>query len=141
LNTLFPAANIGPLYALSQVGLVLFMFTVGLEVRPEIIRGSAKSVIFASHASIVAPFLCGAGLAWVLYPRLGNGVAHVPFVLFIGTAMGITAFPVLARILADRKLTYTRAGMFAISCAAGRRRDRLVFARRHYRDIAAGGWR
>lgn len=118
LNSLFPASNIGPLYALSQVGLVLFMFTVGLDVRPGLIRGSAKSVILASQASIAAPFLSGAALAWVLYPQLGNGVPRLPFVLFIGTAMGITAFPVLARILSDRKLTHTRAGMFAISCAA-----------------------
>jgi Kef-type K+ transport system membrane component KefB len=98
--------------------MVLFMFLVGLEVRPSAIRGSAKSVIIASQASIVAPFLCGGLLAWTLYPRLGNGAARLPFVLFVGPAMGITAFPVLARILSDRKLTHTRIGTFAISCAA-----------------------
>jgi Kef-type K+ transport system membrane component KefB len=78
MNRLFPASNIGPLYALSQIGLVLFMFLVGLEVRPSAIRGSAKSVIIASQASIVAPFLCGGLLAWTLYPRLGNGAARLP---------------------------------------------------------------
>lgn len=118
MNGLFPTANTGPLYALSQVGLVLFMFMVGLEVQPKLLRGSAKSVVFASQASIVAPFLCGAALAWVLYPQLGNGAARLPFVLFIGAAMGITAFPVLARILTDRQLTHTKAGVFSISCAA-----------------------
>jgi Kef-type K+ transport system membrane component KefB len=118
MNGLFPAGSLGALYTLSQLGLVLFMFLVGLEVRPESVRGSAKSVIVTSQASILAPFLLGGVLAWSLYPRLGNGVPRLPFVLFLGAAMGITAFPVLARILADRKLMHTRAGVFAISCAA-----------------------
>src|SRR5262249_36869964 len=82
------------------------------------IRGSAKSVVVASQASIVAPFVLGGLLAWGLYPRLGGGAPRLPFVLFLGVAMGITAFPVLARILADRKLMHTRVGVFAISCAA-----------------------
>lgn len=118
MNSLFPVSNIGPLYALSHLGLVLFMFLVGLEVRVSAIRASAKSVVIASQASIVAPFVCGGLLAWTVYPRIGNGAARLPFVLFIGAAMGITAFPVLARILSDHKLTHTRVGTFAISCAA-----------------------
>jgi len=118
MNGLFPAGGLGSLYALSQLGLVLFMFLVGLEVRPGSLRGSAKSIVMASQASIVAPFLLGGILAWGLYPRLGSGAPRLPFVLFLGAAMGITAFPVLARILADRKLMHTRVGMFAISCAA-----------------------
>ena len=118
MNRLFPAGGLGSLYALSQLGLVLFMFLVGLEVRPGSLRGSAKSVIIASQASIMAPFLLGGVLAWSLYPRLGNGGPRLPFVLFLGAAMGITAFPVLARILADRNLTHTRVGVFALSCAA-----------------------
>lgn len=118
MNGLFPAGGLASLYALSQLGLVLFMFLVGLEVRPGSLRGSAKSVVVASQASIVAPFLLGGILAWGLYPRLGSGAPRLPFVLFLGAAMGITAFPVLARILADRKLMHTRVGVFAISCAA-----------------------
>ena len=118
MNGLFPAGGLGSLYALSQLGLVLFMFLVGLEVRPGSLRGSAKSVVIASQASIMAPFLLGGVLAWSLYPRLGNGAPRLPFVLFLGVAMGITAFPVLARILADQKLTHKRVGMFALSCAA-----------------------
>ena len=94
------------------------MFLVGLEIRPDALRGSAKAVVLSSQASIVAPFLLGGALAWVLYPQLGSGAPRLPFVLFIGAAMGITAFPVLARILADRKLMHTRVGTFAISCAA-----------------------
>ena len=118
MNGLFPADGRGSLYALSQLGLVLFMFLVGLEVRPGSLRGSAKSVVVASQASIVAPFLLGGMLAWELYPRLGNGSPRLPFVLFLGAAMGITAFPVLARILTERKMMHTRVGVFAISCAA-----------------------
>ena len=75
MNSLFPADGLGPLYALSQVGLVLFMFLVGLEVRPGAIRGSARSVAVASQASILAPFVAGSILAFHLYPRLGNGAA------------------------------------------------------------------
>jgi len=118
MNRLFPSGGLGSLYALSQLGLVLFMFVVGLEVRPGSLRGSAKSVIVASQASIMAPFLLGGILAWSFYPRLGNGAPRLPFVLFLGAAMGITAFPVLARILADRKLMHTKVGAFALSCAA-----------------------
>jgi Kef-type K+ transport system membrane component KefB len=65
MNGLFPATGLGPLYALSQVGLVLFMFLVGLEFRPGYLRGSAKAVLIASQASIAAPFLLGGILAWV----------------------------------------------------------------------------
>jgi Kef-type K+ transport system membrane component KefB len=118
MSALFPADGLGALYALSQVGLVLFMFLVGLEVRLESLRASAKSVILASQASIVAPFVLGGALAWALYGRLGSGAPKLPSVLFMGAAMGVTAFPVLARILADRKLMQSRVGVFAISCAA-----------------------
>src|SRR5262249_10868746 len=118
MNRLFPPEALGALYFLSQVGLVLFMFLVGVEVNPGLLRRSAKSVIVASQASMLAPFVCGAVLAQTLYARLGEGLPRLPFVLFIGAAMGVTAFPVLARILADRKLVNTRVGTLAISCAA-----------------------
>jgi Kef-type K+ transport system membrane component KefB len=118
MQGLFAPASLGPLYALSQVGLILFMFLVGLEVNPGTLRRSAQSAIVASQASLVAPFVCGAILANALYSRLGAGAPRLPFVLFFGAAMGITAFPVLARILAERKLWNTRVGMIALSCAA-----------------------
>jgi len=80
MSSLFPNGGLGPLN-LSQVGVILFVFLVGLEVRP-------KSVIVASQASIAAPLLLGGGLAWMLYPHLAEGVGRVPFVLFMSTAMG-----------------------------------------------------
>jgi Kef-type K+ transport system membrane component KefB len=118
MNALFPVSSLGPLYALSQLGLVLFMFLVGLEVRLGLLRDSARSALLASLASIAGPFVCGAVMALRLYAYLGDGVARLPFVLFFGAAMSVTAFPVLARILADRKLMHTRPGVLAISCAA-----------------------
>lgn len=117
MNYLFPSGGLGPLYALSQLGLVIFMFLVGLEVKPEALRNSAKTVVTTSIASIVVPFLCGLALASRLYSRFGSG-SRLAFLLFLGAAMSITAFPVLARILADRQLTHTRAGAFSIACAA-----------------------
>ncbi|MDR3703715.1 MAG: cation:proton antiporter [Candidatus Sulfopaludibacter sp.] len=118
MNSLFPADGLAPLSALSQVGLILFMFLIGIEVRPASLRSTAKSVILASQASIVAPLLLGGALASELHSRLSSGAPRLPFVLFLATAMGVTAFPVLARILAERGLMHTRVGVFAVSCAA-----------------------
>ena len=118
MSGLFPASSLGTLYALSQVGLVLFMFLVGLEIHPGMMRNSARSVVVTSLLSIAAPFLCGAALAWSLYESLGTGTGRLAFVLFLGAAMGVTAFPVLARILSERGLMRSRIGVIAISCAA-----------------------
>jgi Kef-type K+ transport system membrane component KefB len=94
------------------------MFLVGLEPDPGMLRRSAKSAVVTSQASLVAPFVCGAILAEALYSRVCAGAPRLPFVLFFGAAMGITAFPVLARILAERRLWNTRVGVIALSCAA-----------------------
>jgi Kef-type K+ transport system membrane component KefB len=118
MNGLFPGGSLGPLYALSQLGLVLFMFLVGLEVQLGFLRKSAWSVVLVSQASVVGPFLCGVLLALRMYSSMGAGAAKLPFLLFIGAAMGITAFPVLARILADRQMMQTRVGTLALWCAA-----------------------
>jgi Kef-type K+ transport system membrane component KefB len=104
---------------LSQVGLVLFMFLVGLELNPQTLRERGHTAVVTSHASIIAPFLLGALLALYLYPRLSDdSVTFTQFALFIGTALSITAFPVLARILTERNLLRTHLGTVAIACAA-----------------------
>jgi Kef-type K+ transport system membrane component KefB len=104
---------------LSQVGVVLFMFVVGMELDLQHLRERASTAIMVSHASIIVPFLLGAGLALSLYPSLGAPrSSFTPFALFMGIAMGITAFPVLARILKDRGLTETPLGTMAIACAS-----------------------
>jgi Kef-type K+ transport system membrane component KefB len=116
---LFPPQSLGFLNALAQVGLVVFMFLVGLELDPKVFRERGRAAVVISHASLVAPFLLGAILAIVLYATLaGEGVTFTAFALFMGAAMSITAFPVLARILRERQLARTPIGAIAIACAA-----------------------
>jgi len=116
---LFPAESLGFLNALSQIGLLLFMFLVGLEFDPNMLRSQGRAAVVTSQASIVAPFILGAGLAFYLYPKLSDAsVSFTSFALFMGIAMSITAFPVLARILTERKMLRSKVGAMAITCAA-----------------------
>ncbi|MBV8553592.1 MAG: cation:proton antiporter [Acidobacteriaceae bacterium] len=112
--------SIAPLLnAISQVGVILYMFLVGLELDVSGLRNRARSTILISHASIVTPFLLGAGVALVLYPRLSNrSVSFIAFSLFLGVSMSVTAFPVLARILTDRGIHKTKMGTLTLACAA-----------------------
>jgi Kef-type K+ transport system membrane component KefB len=116
---LFPTTSLPVLKMLSQFGLVLFMFLVGLELDPALLRGRRRASVAISHTSIALPFVLGVGGAWWLYgTHAPKGVAFLPFALFLGTAMSVTAFPVLARILTERGLTQSRVGAIAIACAA-----------------------
>jgi len=104
---------------IAQLGVLLYMFIVGLDLNADLIRRQARVTVATSHASILAPFLLGTVVALYLYPRLAT--ANVPFTsfaLFMGVAMSITAFPVLARILTDRRMARTQLGVVALSCAA-----------------------
>jgi Kef-type K+ transport system membrane component KefB len=95
------------------------MFLVGLKLNTKVLRSHGRSSIVVSHASIVVPFLLGSALALWLYPRLSApGVPFTVFALFIGVSMSVTAFPVLARILADRGLSEYRIASMALACAA-----------------------
>ena len=115
----FPAAVVPHIGMLSQVGVILFMFLVGVHLDTGLLGQRRHAVVAISHASIVVPFVLGAALALLLYPRLSGGdVPFVTFALFVGVAMSITAFPVLARILRDRGIQNTPIGVLAISCAA-----------------------
>jgi Kef-type K+ transport system membrane component KefB len=116
---LFPAPSLAMLNAISQLGLVLFMFMVGLELNVTELKGQGHVALIVSHASITTPMALGAALALYLYPRLSvAGTSFSGFALFMGVAMSITAFPVLAKILTERKLLRSRLGTMAISCAA-----------------------
>jgi Kef-type K+ transport system membrane component KefB len=116
---LFAPASIGVLKVLSEIGVLLFLFLVGLELDVETLRNRAHAAIVVSHASIVVPYFLGVLLSLFLYRDLAPaGVRFVPFALFLGIAMSITAFPVLARILEERGLTRTPLGTTAITCAA-----------------------
>ncbi len=116
---LFPAM-VGPyLNIIAQVGVILYMFLVGLELDPALLRKRGHTTVAISHASIVAPFLMGAAIALYLYPRLSStDVPFTCFSLFLGVSMSVTAFPVLARILTDRGIHKTRMGAIALTCAA-----------------------
>jgi Kef-type K+ transport system membrane component KefB/nucleotide-binding universal stress UspA family protein len=118
-GTLFAPESLPLLSLVSQVGLVLFMFLVGLEFDPALLRGRSHSSVVISHTSIIVPFLLGTLLALFLYPRLSDpSVAFSSFTLFMGAAMSVTAFPVLARILAEQRMTHTKIGAITIACAA-----------------------
>lgn len=115
----FPDHSLGFISALSQLGLIIFMFLIGLELDLSILKGRRRTALAAGLSSIVVPFGLGLLLALVLYSEHGPSDISLPvFGLFIGTAMSITAFPVLARILTERKLLRTELGAVAIACAA-----------------------
>ncbi|MEU2834238.1 cation:proton antiporter [Streptomyces lavendulae] len=121
-ETLFPADARPLLQALAHLGLVLFMFGVGYELDLLRLRGAGRQVMAISLSSVTLPFALGAALALLLYPwydksQLSTSGVLAP-ALFLGAAMAITAFPVLARIIAERGMQRTRVGALAITCAA-----------------------
>jgi len=117
--TLFPTASLGNLQFLSQIGLILFMFVIGMELDLKVLKNKAHDAVVISHASIIIPFALGMGLAYFIYQSFApTGVQFTSFALFLGIAMSITAFPVLARIVQERGLHKTRLGTVVITCAA-----------------------
>lgn len=118
-NLLFPQSSFASFEILSTVGLILFLFLIGMELDYEQLYRQRTTAIFASGISILLPFAMGALLAHSLRVRFApHGIGSIPFVLFLGIAMSITAFPVLARILEERGLQSTALGTTAILCAA-----------------------
>ncbi len=116
---LFPESVTPLLNTLAQIGILLFMFVVGLELDIGQLRREAHAAIAISQAGIVVPFLLGSALALWLYPMLSSSdVRFTAFALFLGASMSVTAFPVLARILKDRGLEGTDLGTLALVCAA-----------------------
>lgn len=116
---LFPQESMPLLYMFSQIGLIFFMFLVGLELDPRLLKGRTHTSVAISHSSIIAPFILGALLALYLHPHVSDpSVPFSSFWLFMGAAMSITAFPVLARILTERRMMNTRIGAITIACAA-----------------------
>ena len=116
---LFPPASLGTLNFLSQIGLILFMFIIGMELDLKAIGKQAYDAVIISHASIIIPYTLGMGLAYFIYHDYAPaGTSYISFALFMGIAMSITAFPVLARILQEKKLTRSKLGAMALTCAA-----------------------
>lgn len=118
-EALFPVASLGILQMLSQVGLIFFMFVIGMELDLKVLKNKANEAVVISHASIVIPFALGVGLAYFIYYQFAPpGIEFLSFSLFMGIAMSITAFPVLARIVQERGIHKTRLGTIVITCAA-----------------------
>jgi Kef-type K+ transport system membrane component KefB len=116
---LFPPASLGSLNLLSQVGVILFMFSVGMEIDLSALRKHAKVALFVSHAGIVLPFMLGMAASLMLFREYAPaGVRFTAFSLFMGIAMSITAFPVLARIIEERGMSSTFLGTTAMASAA-----------------------
>lgn len=114
----FPPAVVDGVKPVAQLGLVLFMFLIGLELDGTALRGHGHRAVVISHASIIDPISLGIALGVWLHPRFGNGNDRLGFVLFLGASMSVTAFPVLARILQETGLSRSRLGVLALACAA-----------------------
>lgn len=116
---IFPVESLGNLQFLSQIGLILFMFVIGMELDLNVLKSKANDAVIISHASIIFPFALGMALAYYIYVSFAPaGVNFVSFGLFMGIAMSITAFPVLARIVQERGIHKTRVGTVVITAAA-----------------------
>lgn len=117
--TLFPEASLGNIGLLSQIGLILFMFIIGMELDLRTIKNKAENAVVISHASIIFPFTLGVILAYFIYEEFTHAhVSFLSFALFMGIAMSITAFPVLARIIHEKGINKQPIGPMVITCAA-----------------------
>ncbi|MBJ7309596.1 cation:proton antiporter [Rugamonas sp. CCM 8940] len=116
---LFPPSSLAALGSISQIGLLVYMFLVGLEFDAGLLRRDSGAALIVSHSSIGMPLCLGVALAYWLFPRFAPaGVSFAGFALFMGAAMSVTAFPVLARILAESGLARSRVGVLTLACAA-----------------------
>ena len=121
MKTLFPVHSLGNLELLSQFGLILFMFTIGMELRMKDLKGQAQQAFVISQSGIIFPFILGILLTYGLYSRpelLSEGSSFLSLALFVGISLSITAFPVLARIIQERSLSHSHLGRLALSTAA-----------------------
>ena len=121
MEMLFPVHSLGNLELLSQFGLILFMFTIGMELRMKDLKGQAQQAFIISQSGIIFPFILGIILTYRLYSRpelLSDGSSFLSLALFVGISLSITAFPVLARIIQERSLSHSHLGRLALSTAA-----------------------
>jgi len=119
MGYLLPTTVAPYLSVIAQMGVILFMFLVGLELNTSQLKNRTHATVAISHSSILVPFVLGAILALWLYPRLStSNVPFTVFALFLGVSLSVTAFPVLARILTDRGMQKTQLGIVALTCAA-----------------------
>lgn len=118
-SLLIPQSTMPILNIFAQIGIIIYMFLMGLELDLKELKKSAHQTLIISHASIIFPFILGSVLALYIFQDYGPvGISFTNFALFMGVSMSVTAFPVLARILADRNMSSTSIGVLALSCAA-----------------------
>ena len=118
---LFPPSSLGVLTAVSQIGLVLYMFVVGMHLRMPLIRHAYRAALLISSAGVIVPFLLGAALAYVLFADgrfFAAGVSALHAMMYLGAAMSVTAFPVLARIIQERGIAGTALGTLALAAGS-----------------------
>ena len=118
-ETLFPLNSLHNLELISQIGLVLFMFVIGMELDFGILKNKINETLVISHAGIVIPFFLGiVSSFWVYEEYAAAQTDFLPFALFLGISMSITEFPVLARIVQERNMTHTPVGILSLASAA-----------------------
>lgn len=118
-GVLFRPDSLTNLNLLSQIGLVLFMFVIGMELDFSVLKNKMNETLVISHAGIVVPFFLGIIASFWVYEEYAAGqTAFLPFALFIGISMSITAFPVLARIVQERNMSHKPVGILSIASAA-----------------------
>lgn len=118
-NFIFPEHSLNNLNTISNIGLILFMFIVGMELDMKVLREKINESVAISQAGIIFPFILGMGLAFFLYKGFApQNVPFLSFALFVGVSMSITAFPILARIAQERSLSKTKLGTVILACAA-----------------------
>lgn len=116
---LFRPDSLINVHILSQIGLILFMFVIGLEVDFSLLKNKINETLIISHAGILFPFFLGILSSYWVYENYASQLtSFLPFALFIGISMSITAFPVLARIIQERGMTHSPVGVLSIASAA-----------------------